>query len=136
MNITWNSNFSVSHKELDSQHMKLFEMLDQFHNQTLKDPDDKKSYQVLIKNMKDYASFHFKLEEEYMEKMKFPFLGIHKVKHNQFIEKINDYDYRLKNGTPILASELITFIKEWLTRHIYIEDKMYANHALKAENKK
>ena len=130
MEIKWNESFSVFNHDLDSQHQRLFEMLNSFQEEMKHNPDNKKSFQKIIHGLKEYTLVHFTAEEKHMILMNYPYLEVHQSKHIQFIDKIDEYDSRIKTGENVLPFEIITFLKEWLTRHIYVEDKQYANYKL------
>jgi hemerythrin len=81
----------------------------------------------VVNELKDYAKYHFEHEEEYMNEKKFRKYLSHKVAHDGFIEKINEYDAEIvdENQKESLL-ELLDFLTSWLVEHILKQDKLYA----------
>ena len=79
---------------IDSEHQKLFEIADRAYETLMNEfIPDKYDYIVEILNeLKDYAAFHFRHEEEYMISIRYKRLISQKASHDEFIEKINSYD--------------------------------------------
>ncbi len=127
MNIEWNETYSVFNKDIDNQHKNLFDILDSFNKELETNLSNNKAIQIIIDSLKKYTINHFEYEEDFMTKMNYPYIKLHQQKHHLFIEKIKDYESRYQTGVNVLPAEIITFLKEWLIRHIYVEDKMYAN---------
>ena len=50
----------------------------------------------------------------------------HAFGHRAFIAAIEQFESRQASGDPGVASELLEFLKAWLSDHILIEDKAYA----------
>ena len=84
-----------------------------------------------ISRLRVYSLAHFKSEEEFMLKHKYPDLLTHKIIHKEFINKIDEFSNKV--GKEFIGKELITFLVTWLIDHILKEDKKYADFILKKE---
>jgi len=84
-----------------------------------------------ISRLKVYSLAHFKSEEEFMLKHRYPDLLSHKIIHKKFIDKIDEFSEKI--GKESIGKELITFLVTWLIDHILKEDKKYADFILKKE---
>ena len=124
----WDETFSVNHKEIDSQHKKLFELIDSFHS-NLDTQQGTKPVLTAINEMKKYAANHFSFEEKYMQQIKFPGIKNHLMRHVEFVKKVIDLENKLKEGKIVLPSEIGKFLSDWIVNHIKFEDKRYAFHA-------
>ncbi len=125
--IEWNESFSVNNKEIDQQHQKWLEIFNKLHESLLKGKaSDYKSLNInTLKEMLDYAKFHFDFEEKYMRQIDFPDLIPHRRLHRDFDTQIYQYYREAKNGHIVLNTTIIKIIKNWLLQHIMVEDQKY-----------
>ncbi|MDW8094977.1 MAG: bacteriohemerythrin, partial [Caldimicrobium sp.] len=72
-----------------------------------------------------YASYHFNTEEALMSKYGFPELANHKREHEAFKAKIKEFMDKKAKGEVTLSVEIMTFLKDWLVKHIMGTDKKY-----------
>ena len=79
----------------------------------------------VVQELKDYAVYHFKDEEDYMLSINYKRFLSHKVAHDDFIEKINEYDANIidENQKQTLL-DLLEFLTTWLVEHILKLDKI------------
>lgn len=119
--------FRTGIESIDKEHAKLFEIADRAYT-TLMDEfiPDKYDYIVDILNeLKDYAATHFKHEEEYMMSIHYKKLLSQKVMHNDFIEKLAEYDLnKLDENQKDTIIEILDFLNDWLVNHIMLSDKL------------
>lgn len=119
--------FRTGIDRIDEEHEKLFEIADRAY-ETLMDEfiPDKYDYIVEILNeLKDYATTHFKNEEEYMAGIGYRKLISHKVEHEEFIEKIMEYNLdEVDENQKGVILELLDFLNDWLVHHIIENDKL------------
>lgn len=121
--IYWNDDYLVGVDVLDDQHKSLFALM----NEVLKHFEYEEGHKEFFNNLNlliKYAEKHFREEEKFMEKIKFPHLKDHQKKHEGLFYKIfnlaaedvkNNYDTR----------GLVKFLKDWLCVHIKHEDMIY-----------
>lgn len=122
----WNENYSIDIKEIDDQHKKLFGYIDDYMD-AIRKKKSKEGLQKLINNLLNYTLVHFNNEEEYFVKFSYADSVNHKKQHTFFIEKIKDINIRLEQGKMVLPVEISNFLRDWLLKHIQIEDKKYAS---------
>lgn len=124
--IKWKDDYKIGIYEIDNQHRRLFEIAEDTYNllknEFILDKYDK--IIELISELKDYAKYHFKSEEEYMEKIGYKRLLSHKVEHKDFIEKIDSIDvFKIDQNQEAYVMELLDFIVNWISNHIMEKDK-------------
>lgn len=124
--IKWKDDFKIGIYEIDNQHRRLFEIAEDTYNllknEFILDKYDK--IIELISELKDYAKYHFKSEEDYMEKIGYKRLLSHKVEHKDFIEKIDSIDvFKIDQNQEAYVMELLDFIVNWISNHILEKDK-------------
>jgi hemerythrin-like metal-binding protein len=128
MELKWDESYSVYVEELNDQHKKLFAMINKFYEMMEKGESSSKVLTTTIAEMKKYALQHFTLEEKIMKLKNYPHLKSHQIRHKEFADKVIILEEKLQKGGPILPGEIAKFLKEWLTNHIRIEDKVYGNY--------
>lgn len=74
--IVWCSEYSINKKSLDKQHQELFKIVDEINDFVKKvqnnfEKEDRDNFKSIIFKLFNYIKFHFKNEEEFMEKINF-----------------------------------------------------------------
>lgn len=114
-------------ESIDQEHRKLFEIADRAYETLMNDfIADKYDYILDILNeLKDYAATHFKHEEEYMMSINYRKLISQKAAHNDFIEKLSEYDLnKMDENQKDAILEILEFLSDWLVNHIMKSDKL------------
>ncbi len=114
---------------IDEEHQKLFEIANTAYELLMNEfiPDKYDYIMDVVNELRDYAKYHFDHEEAYMNSIKYKRFLTQKVYHDDFIEKINEYDANIvdeKQKDSLL--ELLEFLTTWLVEHIYKQDKLIA----------
>ena len=116
-------------KFIDEEHKMLFDIANRAYELLMNEfiPDKYDYIMEVVDELKDYAKYHFDHEETYMQSVKYKRILSQKVAHDDFIEKINQYDSRVvdENQRESLL-ELLDFLTTWLVHHIFKQDKLIA----------
>jgi len=110
--------------EIDEEHKRLFQLIDDTDNALKNDEDPITNAILLIGELKQYAISHFAHEEEYMKRINDPELERQQEEHAEFIEKVNSYtfsDVTDESARPIIL-ELLEYLSRWLMGHILGSD--------------
>lgn len=99
----------------DAQHQVLFEILD-----LLKGPG---ADMGVLRRLEDYTENHFALEELYMAKLNFPGREEHVRAHDRFRVEISQILQDGQEPDALFREIIVTFLTEWLTRHVFGIDK-------------
>lgn len=110
-------------KEIDEEHKHLFELINQAIELAAQSKEVKIVTKNLIRELKDYATYHFTHEEQYMEAIKDPELALQKKAHALFIKKVNDFPIEDTIVREDL-DDLLHFLVRWLYHHILSNDMM------------
>ena len=127
----WKDQYSVRIDKLDQQHKKLLEigrkLVDILEN-TCEEIDQFDQIRNSLKEMFEYATYHFSFEEKLMEKYDFIDLASHRFQHKMFIKKIEEFDLdELDDQQREITLALLDFISQWITEHILKTDHKYSN---------
>ncbi|RMD65013.1 MAG: hypothetical protein D6826_01035 [Alphaproteobacteria bacterium] len=128
----WSQQMSVGIPEIDDDHKQLIRVI----NRLEADANDETRLHALrqsLRGLQRYAEFHFAREERVMAACDYPGLDEHKTEHRDFVARIAELNRRLAENPDHATSEvndaLLSFLKDWLTHHILIEDKAYQPYA-------
>ncbi len=124
---TWTDDFSVEVEAMDNQHKKLFNLINELYD-ALNDGKGTDIMNKVVKELVDYTKVHFKEEEEILEKINYGELGKQKEMHKVFIDKLNDLKGKVLTGNITAPMQTMSFLKDWLAKHIKVEDKKYAKY--------
>ncbi len=132
--IIWDDSFSTGIKIIDEQNKYLFhlcrriEMLLETPNGVYKVDETIK----IICDLREYTTFHFYTEENYMKKINFGEFYNHKIDHDKFKNEILSIDmntiYR-ENYNEIYSIK--HFLYDWIFNHIQIKDREIAEYTNK-----
>jgi len=122
--INWNQSYSVQVKEIDIQHQRLVEMLNQLH-ELMKAGQGKTAIVPILDELVTYAGTHFTTEEKYFDQFHYNETVRHKAEHKKFVEKVLAFQTDFKTGKTILSMDVMNFLKDWLINHIQGTDKRY-----------
>ena len=128
--IIWDNSLEIGIDEIDHQHRRWVEILNNLHNGlSCGDPDRLiRLNHETFDQMLDYANFHFTSEERFMEKINCPDLGVHKKSHEHFKRNLLRIQDEMKRGLNPLNTQLMSMMKLWLKEHILKEDKKICDY--------
>lgn len=111
---------------IDEEHKKLFEIIketnDLIQEQLLHDKYDEIIH--ILEKLKEYTVLHFGDEERYMESIRYEGLGLQRIAHTAFVDRLNEINLDdLDDNQQAYLEELVEFLLGWLTNHILKMDK-------------
>lgn len=132
INFPWSIEYSVGVEVFDEQHQHFFTIANKAVEFANSESTSVEELRSLIKELKDYALFHLRTEEEYFEKFRYPKkdADFHTAAHNGYREQVKRYNERLEseneNLKPLLE-EIAEYSGNWLASHIMKMDKQYSD---------
>lgn len=122
---TWTPEYAVNVPELDTQHKRLFDLINTLAD-AMQQGKGKEAIGRVVTELAAYTKSHFAAEEAYMQRQHYPALASHKMLHAEFIRRVNLLSAKLANGDPTVSMDALTFLKDWLAMHIKGSDTKYA----------
>jgi hemerythrin len=122
--ICWKDEYSVGVEKIDRQHRHLFEIINKLIDRSASSSDFKIVSETLTEMLK-YAKEHFTTEEELMQEYGYPEIEQHKEQHIYFFKTTAELSINALNKQSMVASEIVEFLKMWLTLHILKCDMKY-----------
>ena len=125
--ITWNEFYELGIDIVDVQHEKLVNIINNLYDAFMQG----KAQDIInetLKEMEEYAHYHFETEEDIINKYDYPDLEQHILLHSDFFEKTNTYKEDFLQGKEDVHYKLLDYLKDWLLNHIQGEDVKYAEY--------
>jgi hemerythrin len=122
--ITWNDSYSVNIREIDRQHMKLVQIINDL-NEAMRGGKANDVLAKIIRDLVSYTKTHFSNEEGYLERYGYPDVSAHKLQHSAFVNKISELSDNFESGRLGVSIEMMNFLKDWLLKHIKGTDMKY-----------
>lgn len=122
--ITWNDKYSVGIREMDNQHKKLADIINEL-NDAMSMGKGKEVLGKVLSNLIDYTKIHFSAEERLMKTHGYPEYSQQKSEHDDLSKKALDIQQQYQSGKTMMSLEVMNFLKNWLVNHIQGTDKKY-----------
>ncbi len=120
----WKDAYSVQIEEIDNDHKKLIELINELHTaMRLRKTDS--VLENILSELSNYASYHFKKEEDYFDAFNYEETEEHTRTHQLFIKKITKIKTDFAAGKYTVTMDLMKFLNRWLVEHIMGTDKKY-----------
>ncbi|GAB4300614.1 MAG: methyl-accepting chemotaxis protein [Desulfuromonadia bacterium] len=121
--ITWNNRFSVGVSEMDREHQRLVELINNLHA-GMREGRGREAVGAILGELIDYTKTHFAHEEALMQKAGYEDLPKQKEAHRKLVEQVQATDEKFRRGEA-LGQEVMNFLKDWLLNHIQGMDRLY-----------
>ncbi|MEO5347400.1 MAG: bacteriohemerythrin [Magnetococcus sp. YQC-9] len=123
----WTSNLDTGMVDIDNDHKKLVDMVNQIHK-LLKESAGGEHVAKVMGELADYTHFHFGREEKMLERHHYPEIVGHKEKHVKLLNEVSDLIKKFQEGDFAAPMDLLTLAKTWLVQHILRTDMRYVQH--------
>jgi hemerythrin len=133
--IKWDDNLSVGVQLFDDQHKYLVGLLNKTYNACMCTGIEGELKSIL-NELSYYSRDHFAAEERLMEDHGYPELGLHKIEHGIFTERIKSIHqdlYETRRNPAITPIDVVRFLGNWLTDHIMKIDKRFGMYVAALE---
>jgi hemerythrin len=127
--VTWKDEYSVRVPEIDTQHHRLLDIINKLHEAMLMGgkPEALKS---VTDELVSYTRYHFGYEENLLARAGYAELEEHKRKHRAMVIQVEGFAAEITSGKASVSLKLMSFLKEWLCRHIMETDQRYSDHVV------
>ncbi|HBM90858.1 MAG TPA: hemerythrin [Rhodospirillaceae bacterium] len=120
--LKWSEKFSVGSNLLDTDHKRLFDLVQKLYTVS-QDLDNQKQIVSVLVDLIDHTRAHFLHEETLMRRTAYPSFIHHKIEHDRLINQIEAFRKNLAAGQVGMAQERLAFLQTWLCEHISKIDK-------------
>lgn len=119
----WDDRIQIGIKEIDDQHKVLVDLINEIY-MIMKQGNGLDAMASVVGELASYTAEHFRYEEGLLERAKYPDIVRHKQIHVSVVNQVLGYKKQLEDGT-LDVNELMSFVSDWLARHIKAEDRQY-----------
>ncbi len=131
--IEWNDVFTVNIAQMDEEHKKFIELINEFHK-ALSESKIQEKLTGLLDGLVNYAETHFASEERLLEKYNCAELEKQRQEHAVFMATMIELRKKYSMGHMVSAIDIMNFLKSWLIDHIMYEDKKYSDYIKQTAN--
>lgn len=122
--VEWDESLSIGIPVIDKQHQTLFLYINNLLECVLS--AENQGLDSIFEKLHAYTEQHFSYEEKIFENFNFTLKNDHKSHHNALKSALQDNYTKYRNDT-LKSSELMEFLLRWISEHITIEDRKYAD---------
>ena len=130
--VQWTSSMDLGIGEIDRQHRMLVDYINDLHSAMSNHRSARELLEILHK-LRDYTSTHFRDEEKHFVHTDYPTVKDHLQIHREFEAKVDEVERGIKEGTITLSMDLLSFLKDWLVKHIMGMDAQYVPYVKKSK---
>ncbi|NOZ89137.1 MAG: hemerythrin family protein [Crenarchaeota archaeon] len=123
--VEWSPSLSVYVRGIDLQHRQLINTLNSLY-QALLLGGERRQVGWTLGFLEEYSRFHFRTEENFLQRHGYPQLEQHRREHRWFVEKVNRLREEHRRGERELGLEMLAFLARWVRGHIAGSDRRYA----------
>ncbi len=123
----WNESYSVRVRQMDGQHQKLFEIINDLA-EAMRDGKADGVIRDTVEQLAVYTRTHFLQEEVLMRQTGYPGLAGHQEQHRKLMADVEHYKRAYEEGRSASPVSLLNFVRQWLVHHIKESDKAYSEH--------
>ena len=122
----WKESFNIGIEEIDRQHRSFLELLNDCYvkasglGRSGIDPE-------MVAKLREYATSHFRFEEELMRFRSYPDMLSQQQQHRMFESMISEFEAEHAAGKDESVESVFTFLRDWFLNHILEEDKKIAS---------
>jgi len=121
----WSEDLSVGNALIDQDHRRLIELVNELNEATRCGAGREVVGEVLAA-LCEYTRDHFRREEEYMERLRYPALAAHRREHQDLLDKVVELQRRFNENDVTVAARVSTLLRDWLSIHIARSDRQLA----------
>lgn len=121
MRIQWDYRYSLGVPELDNQHIKLFDMV----NDLMSGIESNFRHEATtgaLESFLQYAQEHFSTEERVMQAAGYPGYDEQKTEHQKFTGKMTELTAKVETDSDVTSVELAAYIMSWIQNHVLEAD--------------
>ncbi len=121
----WDDTYSVKVKQFDSEHQKLFDIINELYD-GMKAGHGQQALASVIQQLISYTEKHFSSEEAALRRANYPQLEQQITQHRAFVARIKQLSQDFASVAAGLSVEVLDFLKDWLANHIKGTDRQYS----------
>lgn len=127
--MTWGPMLMVGYGDIDAQHKRLVELVNQLDD-AMRAGHGRDVVGGVLNELIRYTVHHFAFEEKLMDQFGIASAAAHKAEHKKLVADVSAFKTKFDAGSAAVTTELMTFLRNWLSNHILKTDKALARELL------
>jgi len=127
----WKDRYSLGVEKMDDEHKILIEKINNLVLGINKG-SQKSTIKRLFVDLAEYTKSHFADEEAYMASISYPDLRQHQEIHKRLLNQVTEFEGQIERS-DFEPTTLISFLNDWLIKHILAVDMRYADFSRSSE---
>jgi len=123
--MTWGPMLQIGYGDIDAQHKRLVEIVNAL-DEAMRTGKGRDVVAKVLSELIKYTQFHFAFEEKLMDKYGIGSSAAHKAEHRKLIADVGAFKGKFDTGAASVTTELMAFLRNWLSNHILKTDKALA----------
>ncbi|PKU25918.1 bacteriohemerythrin [Telmatospirillum siberiense] len=121
----WRDEYSVNIQRIDTHHKNLLIRANTLY---MAASQGRVHHEILesLGFLVDYARFHFREEEQLMERYGCGDIETHRHKHRRLLEQVFEMQRRFEEGGSMNDKEIASLLRDWVLGHVLTEDRHFA----------
>lgn len=115
----------TNHPTIDNDHKKLVDLVNQLAD-AMQSGKGKDVCGKVLNELINYTKTHFAMEERLMAVHQYAQTVEHKAEHTKLLKEVLDFKTKFDSGALMVTAGLLTFLRDWLIKHISMSDKALA----------
>ena len=125
--IDWSSKLLTHIPQIDTDHRRLFELINELYAVTAEGNRDRVLSETLFNQLINYANYHFAAEEALMRKFHDPHFSEHKEVHERFRKQILEYQRQVLQEGSAVNIEMARFLRNVILIDVTVNDMVLGN---------
>ncbi|MGO9483711.1 MAG: bacteriohemerythrin [Rhodomicrobium sp.] len=121
----WTDEFSVGIEEINSDHKRLLELVNELHD-AVQAGAGRKVLGKILDGLMLYVNYHFAHEEGLFLRLNYPGYERHRRQHQALTITVKEIHEDFQSGSSdALPQQVLEFLKNWLYEHILGSDRAF-----------
>lgn len=125
VHMVWRPEWESGHPEIDSQHQKLLELAEEFFEMCMLSNLEPENVQPMLEKLFAELDNHFCYEEQLLERLDYPGVEEHKLKHKQIFDKAAAFKENYLQGELNTSSFVSFILDDVVLGHMLKDDKLF-----------
>jgi hemerythrin-like metal-binding protein len=127
--MTWGPMLQIGYGDIDAQHKRLVELVNELDD-AMRAGKGRDVVGHVLTELVNYTVFHFSFEEKLMDQYGIASSAAHKAEHKKLVADVGAFKTKFDAGSAAVTTELMSFLRNWLSAHILKTDKALAKDLL------
>lgn len=125
----WSDKLKLGVKMFDDEHKELVKLINKLYN-AMKNNEGNTALIGILDELVNYTVYHFDHEEEMFKKFGYERESEHVKIHQNLKNTAVDLKEKILAGEAVIGFNVISFLENWVTNHILVEDRKYVDFFL------